>query len=111
MTIPAILNNLLDYDDLQRRTSDDPQQPLPTYIWVKKGKKEEAWAVCSLLGLIVDRDFRVQGYPIANTYIFAPQQPKVLPRKTYHYAVGVEARFHLRDLQIYFEEWEADDAT
>ncbi len=97
MIIPAILNNLLDYEDLEKREES-------TYIWVKKGKKEEAWAVCSLLGMVVDGDVEVDGRPVANTYIF-------VQRAHGRYTIGVEGRFHLRDLQIYFDQWETDNAT
>lgn len=106
MAIPTVLNNLLDYADFNRRTKEEGA--VPTYIWVKKGKKEEAWAVCSLLGMIVDGDFEVGGHPIANTYIFAKQSDAPLPGG--HFAIGVEGRFHLRDLQFYFYKHEADNA-
>ncbi len=95
--IPAILNNLLDYEDLEKRGE-------PTYIWVKKGKKEEAWAVCMMLGLIVDNDVRIDGHLVPNAYIF-------VQRAHGRYTIGVEGRFHLRDLQIYFDQWETDNAT
>ena len=109
MTIPAILNDLLDYDRLERYTVGNKA---PTYIWVKKGKKEEAWAVCSLLGMIIDSaavgSTKVNGRSIASTYIFARGDTGT----TYHNnMIGVEGRFHLRDLQIYFDQWETDNAT
>lgn len=105
MAIPAVLNNLLDYTDLHRRAKKEGA--MPTYIWVKKDKKEEAWAVCSLLGMIVDGDLEVDGHPVANTYIFAKQHSSIYS----HFAIGVEGRFHLKDLQFYFEKHEADNAT
>ena len=108
MTIPAILNNLLDYEDLEKRGES-------TYIWVKEGKKEEAWAVCSLLGLILDSaavgSTKVDGRSIASTYIFARHSRVASTNAADFYAIGVEGRFHLRNLQIYFDERETDNAT
>lgn len=101
MTIPAILDDLLDYDDLCRRTANTGNTP--TYIWVKKGKKEEAWAVCSLLGMVVDDKVTVDGHLVPNAYIFIQRPPG-------RYTIGVGGRFHLRDLQTYFEQWETDNA-
>ena len=106
MAIPKILNDLLDYDDYNRRLNKTNISPAPTCIWVKEGKKEEAWAVCMMLGLIIDSNVEVNGQPIDNTYIFAKFHA---PNKANHYAVGVEGRFYLRDLQIYFSEWETDN--
>ncbi len=104
--IPAILNNLLDYEDFEKRRQDPNKHT--SYIWVKKGKKEEAWAVCSLLGMVVDGDVKVDGYPVVNTYIFVRIASS---NKADHYAIGIEGRFHLHDLLIYFEQWETDNAT
>lgn len=104
MTIPKILNDLLDYEDLEKRGES-------TYIWVKKGKKEEAWAICSLLGMVVKGDFKIDGRPINNTYIFVKHPRDLKHRPGNSLAIGVEGRFHLRDLQIYFDQWETDNAT
>ena len=115
MTIPAILNDLLDYEEHAKRARAG--DPPPTYIWVKRGKKEEAWAICSLLGMIVDGDVEVDGHPLVSTYIFARyQQPLYKPIKygakavTGFHAIGVEARYHLRDLEAYFDQQETDNA-
>ncbi len=102
MTIPTILNNLLDYEDFEKRRQDSNGRT--PYIWVKKGNKEEAWAVCMMLGLIVDGNLKVDGHRVPITYIF-------VQRLHGRYTIGVEGRFHLRDLQIYFDQWETDNAT
>ena len=118
MAIPKLLNDLLDYDDLLSRTAKTGDN---NYIYVKKGKKEEAWAVCMLLGMYVDGDVAVDGHPVANTYIFVPwklgsplrsRYPKAgVAKDPRHYinphrgemmVVGVEGRFNLRDLHTYF---------
>ncbi len=100
MSIPAILNNLLDYDGLQRRI-DNNEHENTSYIWVKKGKVEEAWAVCALLGLIVDDDVQINGRPAKRTYIFAPLAGK---SDSSLFALGVGGRYNLRDLHAYFKE-------
>ena len=126
MAIPKLLNDLLDYDDLLSRTAN-ANDTKSNYIYVKKGKKEEAWAVCMLLGMYVDGDVEVDGHPVANTYIFVPwklgsptrshkigvasvdNRHYVNPHRGEMMMVGVEGRFNLRDLRTYFKMKEEHD--
>ncbi len=101
MTIPKILDDLFDYE-----TYDSRNDGSPTYIWAKKGKQEEVWAICSLLGMIVDREFKVAGHPATVIYTFIPAQGS-----DRFFVVGTGARFNYRDLVAYFKQWETDNAT
>lgn len=114
MAIPEILQNLLDYDDLNRRRQAKPGDD---YIWAKKNKVEEMWAACALLGLIVDRNVTVNGRALSSTYIFAPKASVggygnrwdlLYHNNTHGYmvAIGVGGRLSLTILHEYFKYYE-----
>jgi len=126
MAIPKILDDLLDYDDLSRRIQSC-DGTAPTYIWCQKGRVEEAWAACSLLGLIVDDNVAppdLNGVPtkVDSAYIFMPAEAGkfrwphplargggyVSPTHGHLMMVGAGGRFNLTDLHTYFKYWETN---